>query len=433
MGKKILVLMVIVLGSCFQPVSAQPILTLGDLCRMADNTSEIILNAGVDLELARQETLGALSGLIPDAQVYGRYANDKNDDAYSPDANTMGLKFSQAYTLNGKEFIAWDMSRKMIEKAGFSRDAVRSDHLFNVAQSYIQVLKSLKRVDIAEADAERLKVHRDFVREQLKAGAVTKTALFRAKAELSKALTEKVLAKNDVALNKAEMVRLTGVGRGFSITDKGISDLDSFSSSVSLEAILDRAMANRYEIKQLQKALEIAVRNIRYENGAYWPALTLEGGYKETDVAYDIGSYRHSHDTENAYIQADLVFTLYDGGGRGARRQKAVLEVKKTRQDLLSQKKKVAYESEAAFLALASAREALGNLTDELTSARENFSAVQMQFAHGMTNSIEIMDANTLLVQAQRKMADARYTLYLAVLKIMYAQGDLIAYLLSFE
>jgi len=79
---------------------------------------------------------------------------------------------------------------------------------------------------------------------------------------------------------------------------------------------------------------------------------------------------KNAYDTENAYIQADLVFPLFDGGNRGGKRQKALLEVKKTRQDLSAQKKQVTYESQTAFLELEIAREILKTLEDELISAR---------------------------------------------------------------
>jgi outer membrane protein len=285
-------------------------------------------------------------------------------------------------------------------------------------------------VEIAQADVARLTTHRDFVEEELRVGDVTKTALFRAKAELAKSLTTKLVARNDVSRNKADMIRLTGAERGFSVTDKGLSDLEKFSAT--FETILDRAMENRYEVKQLQINLKMAAQKIEYEKGAYWPALILEGGYRETDFSYDLYGQKDGYDTEDAYIQANLVFTLFDGADRGARMKKAVLEVKKIRQDLSAQKKQIVYEAETAFLDLKTARETLHNLEEELISARENYSAVQMQFKYGMTDSIEIMDANTLMVQAQTRMADARYTLYLAALKIIYTQGNLIHYLLSF-
>jgi len=48
-----------------------------------------------------------------------------------------------------------------------------------------------------------------------------------------------------------------------------------------------------------------------------------------------------------------------------------------------------------------------------------------------MADSIDIMDANTLLVTAQRRISDAEYTYYLSVLKILYTKGDLVQYFLN--
>ena len=96
-------------------------------------------------------------------------------------------------------------------------------------------------------------------------------------------------------------------------------------------------------------------------------------------------------------------------------------------------KKEIRFDAKAACLALETARGAMENLKEELMSARENFQAVDLQFKYGMADSIEIMDANTLLVQAQQRMVDARYTYYLAVARILHTRGDLVGRLLAME
>jgi outer membrane protein len=48
-----------------------------------------------------------------------------------------------------------------------------------------------------------------------------------------------------------------------------------------------------------------------------------------------------------------------------------------------------------------------------------------------MADSIDIMDANTLLVSAQRRISDAQYIHYFSVLKILYTKGELTQFLLS--
>jgi outer membrane protein len=48
---------------------------------------------------------------------------------------------------------------------------------------------------------------------------------------------------------------------------------------------------------------------------------------------------------------------------------------------------------------------------------------VLKQFQHGVANSVDIMDANTLLVTAERQFSDADYTYQLAILKLNRSQG----------
>jgi len=412
---------------CFQALSAdcQTLYSLQDLCRKANINAETIKIADEDLFIAEQEKKRALSVLIPRATVFGSHLNYKNQDAFSPDSTTTGAKLTQSFTLNGRELIAYAVTKKGIEKAGFSKEAIRSDYLFQVAQSYFQTLSAKRKVEIAQADVDRLQTHKNSVTEKLSVGNVTKTALYRAEAEHSRSLTDRIVAENAVGQNKAALVRLAGIDDDFNVSADDIQNIDNFT--ITLEEIKTEALKNRYEIKEAKKAVEIATQTITYEKGDYWPSLSLEGGYKETDFSHSSLDY----DTENAYIQAELVFTLYDGGLRKAQVLQKTAEERKAKQALALEEKNIVFESKVAFLEFETARNALDNLQHELKSAQENYKAVEMQFKYGMADSTDMMDANTLLLQSERRITDAEYTLYLAVLKVLYTKGDLMSYLLK--
>ncbi|WP_020589382.1 TolC family protein [Desulfobacter curvatus] len=408
----------------------EPSYTLEQLCRVANENAETIQIAREQTYIAEQDKKRAQSVLIPAATLYGSYLNFKNDDSYTPDVNTLGGKLTQSFTLNGKELIAYDVSKKRIKKAKFSEQAIRSDYIFQVAQAYIQALNFKRLVEVADAEVKRLNTYKDSVNEKLTVGSVTKTALYRAQAELSKAKTNQIMAINDVRTAKAGIVRLTGIEDEFSIVPGDTKEVENFS--VTLEQIKSHALENRYEIKEATKDVEIARRTIAYEKGEYWPRIELEGGYREKDITYDteIGN-QSGYDTEEAYIQAQLIFTLYDGGLRRAQVRQAVAKQRQAEQSLANEKKVVILESKQSFLEFNTAKSTLINLADEVKSAQENFSAVQMQFKYGMADSIDVMDANTLLVDAQRRISNARSSFYLSILKIIYTQGDILGYFLK--
>jgi len=80
------------------------------------------------------------------------------------------------------------------------------------------------------------------------------------------------------------------------------------------------------------------------------------------------------------------------------------------------------YDLLKAKKALEIARANVERLTKQLRArveyAANNYKAVSKQFEYGLANSIDVMDANTLLVNTERELANAQYDYQLAVLKV---------------
>ncbi len=403
--------------------------SLHDLIKLANTHSETIKIAEDDVDIARQEEKRALSVLIPRASAYGSITEHKEQTFNSPDTQTMGIKLTQSFTLNGKELIALDVTRRSIEGKEFSLESIRSEYLLQVAQAYYNILSARKFFEIAQSDVERLTTHRNAVKEKLSVGNVTKTDLFRAEAELSKALTERKKAENAILQSKATLQNLVDIDPDFDLQKQDIAEIENYQCN--LEELQAYALENRTEIKEAKKNLEIAEKTVKFKKSDYWPTVELEGGYKETDIQYDTTSTSMKDDMEDTYITGSLVFTLYDGGLRRATIKQALLDQKKAEKALTLQEKKIGLDSKTSFLDYETAKSTLDNLQNELKYAEETFNAVQMQYNFGMADSIDIMDANTLLVSAQRRISDARYKYYLSVLRIIYTKGDLQSFFLS--
>ncbi|MBU8848629.1 MAG: TolC family protein [Desulfobacterales bacterium] len=405
------------------PAYCQTTYSLYELTQLAYKHSETIKIAQDDVYIAQQDKARALSVLIPRATAYGSMKEYKDDDISAPDTLTLGIKLTQSFTLNGKELIALDVTKRTIEGKEFFLESIRSQYLLQVAQAYYNILSTQRFLEIAQSDVKRLTTHRDAVKEKLSVGNVTKTDLYRAEAELSKSLTDQVKIKNSISQNKAVLRNLVEIEDEFDLKKENIAGIENYHCT--LEDIQTCALKNRAEIKETIKNLEIAEKTIKFEKSNYWPTVSLEAGYKETDIKYDSSS----RDTEDAYFTGELVFTLFDGGLRRAEIRQALAAQRKAKNALVLQEKKIILDSQISFLDYETAKSALLYLQDELKFAQENYNAVQMQFKYGMADSIDMMDANTLLVTAQRRILDAKYIYYLAVLKILYTKGDLISFL----
>ena len=433
MNKQVSIVFLALIFSLFalKPLEARALYSLYDLVKLANEQSETIKIAEEDLFIAQQEEKRALSVLFPRATTYGSYNRTEyqKGELSSSAINTFGILLNHSFTLNGKELIAIDIAKKSTESRAFSLESIRAQYILQVVQTFYSILSAEKFYEIARSDVQRLRTHRDAVQAKLNVGNVTKTALLRAKAELSKAVTELEKAKNGLLQSRNALRNLLAVEKNFRLDSRDIYGFHNFKCNPT--KLVFQALQRRLEIKEAQKNLGLAEKTIKLKKSAYWPNLSLEAGYRNSRLRSEAAHSSINNEEQNAYITGELAFTLFDGGLRKAEKQQALAGLRKAEQALKLQQKKIILEAKTAFLDYKMAKSNLHNLQDELRYAKETYMAVQMQFNYGMADSVDIMDANTLLVSSQRRISDAQYKYYLSVIKILYSKGELSAFFLD--
>lgn len=412
------------------PAHSKTVYSLFDLTELADMHSQNIKIAQDDLFIAEQEKQRALSVLIPRATVFGSVLERKDPSQFAPNTITYGGRLTQSFTLNGKELIALNITKEAIQGRTYSLESIRSQYMLAVVQAYYDILSAQRIHEIALSDVERLTAFRDSVVEKLNVGNVTRTDLYRAEAELSKAMTEEVVSQNTILKNKAVLRNLVDVDDEYDLEKETLDGIGSYR--FELDDIQSTALKMRAEIKEAKKNYIIAGKTVDFNKGDYWPTLSFEAGYTEVDTEYPMdGGFDFENNEDDIYISGELVFTLYDGGLRKATVRQAMAEQRQAKNALELAEKEVILESKNAFYDYESSQRALVNLEDELRSAQETYNAVQMQLQYGMADYLDVVDANTLLVSAQRRKTDAQYTYYLSVLRILYTKGELLEFLSS--
>jgi len=405
--------------------SLQKPFSLDDLYQIALKRSEKIKISKEDLYIAERTKEKALSVLVPRFSAFGNYTRYSEEKTAAdtvtliqPESTTAwGLRFDQSFTLNGKELIALEITKDSIKKSEYDLDAVKEAYLFTVASAYYNILKTAKAVDIAMANVERLKTHKNAVTVQLKIEAATKTDLFRAQAELSKSKTELINARNGLRLAQNILSRVVGLEGNFEIKKpefKKTFSLDNDMASVKKEALVDRA-----ELKSLAVQKKISKEMVKFSKSAYWPTVSVEGVYQKYDQEPD--SFMVNDESISVGVMLD--FTIFDGGLRSAEIKESLA---KKRQAELAEKelsKDIATEVEDAYLYLHTQMSVLKSLEDQLKFANSNFNAVSKQFKYGFANSVDVMDANTLLVTSETDLSKAIYNEQLAGLNVERTKG----------
>jgi outer membrane protein len=126
---------------------------------------------------------------------------------------------------------------------------------------------------------------------------------------------------------------------------------------------------------------------------------------------------------ENLSVGVNLTFRIYDGGLRRANLEQALARKRQAEQQQRDTARAIGVEVERAYLNLSTRQSTLTALEEQLRFALENYKAVERQFKYGLANSVDVVDANTLLTTAERQLADARLSLAFSRLELERATG----------
>jgi len=401
--------------------------SLEDLSRIALTRSEKLRVAEENLTIAETGRDKAISYLLPRLTATGgvtQYSEKKlnaSGSVVQPEsASSWGVRADETFSLSGREMTALGISKRNVTKSQYDLTAIREDYLLRyVAVAYYNVLMARKNLEIADANLERLTKYREAAEKRLRIGEVTKTALLRAEGELSGAKSDRLQVRNGLELAMAVLASNVGIAGEFSLRE-----VPPVEGEVpSLSTFQEQAFAVRADLKSLEMQKQIAVDQTKYAEGAFWPTVSLSAVYSASDQ-YPPSS---SLNRESIYGGVALNFPFFEGGLRKAEVSEAKARERQAALYYEDMKKGIEIEVRAGYLDLVTQKGILLFLNDQLLFARDNYRAVARQFEFGLSNSLDVMDANTLLVSAERKMVSAEYGYRLALLRIKKATGMLLA------
>lgn len=401
---------------------------LNGLYQQALKHSEKIKFAEENVFIAQMYRKKAWAVLIPRVTAFGTY-NRFSEEKFTPSgmviqpeqSGTWGVRADQSFSLSARELDALTVSGQMITKSEHDLEAAKSDFVIAVASAYYDVLRAKKGLEIAAANMERLTQYRSSVEKRLKVGEATKTALLRADGELSGARADYLRATNALYLTRAALVRITGIEETFRLKEeeRAIPEVGP------LTQLRETAEASRADLKSYEMQKEIAEKQVAYARGAFWPNVGLYAVYNGADQnPATTGLVR-----ESVLAGVSLNFPFFEGGLRVAEYREARAKERQANLAYDDLKKNIDVELRAACLDLETQKGSLRFLEDQLLFAQDNYNAVLRQYENGLATSLDVMDANALLLSAEKNVAEALYAYQLAHLKVKKSSGTLLKFI----
>ncbi len=396
--------------------------TLEELYRIGMRQSEKVKISGENVAIADSGTYKALSALLPKATAFGagtQFSGEKTTATgtiIQPHTQgNWGVRVDETLSLSGREFTSYSQSKDNVLKSRYDFRSFQEDFLLTLSLAYFDFLKARKGLEIADSNVERLTKYREAAKTRLKAGEVTKTTVLRAEGELSGALSDQIKARNFYESSRVNLARLVGIERDFQIREISVVEQET----APLDILKEKALKNRPDVKSVETQVQIADKQVDVSKGAYWPSVSLSGVYAGTDQDPATPTINR----ESTYGALTLNFPLFEGGLRVAEVRESQAKYRQAEFQYRDFVKSVNLEVENTYLDLIAQKGIYKSAQDQLAYAEDNIRAVAKQFEFGLASSLDVIDANNLLISAQKLMADATYNYQFFILRLQRVTG----------
>jgi outer membrane protein TolC len=286
-----------------------------------------------------------------------------------------------------------------------------------VARAYLAAVRADADVETANANATLSDAVLTQAGNQKKAGTGTGIEVTRAKVQLANDRQHLLVAENARRSAHLELLRAMGtpLATEVRLTDKlGYVPVDA----VTLEQAKAQALQSRPDLKAQQRREENARLSASAVKMERMPTLAAFGDYGSSGISLD-----NSMPTRTYGIS--LKVPIFDGGRRDARRGEAASLYRSEQVRTGDLKQQIELDVRLALDGLRSAedqvkvaKEGLDLSDSELTQARRRYDA-------GVTNSLEVTDAQTRLERARDNETQALYNYNVARIDLAQAMGNM--------
>jgi outer membrane protein len=345
-------------------------------------------------------------GSILNQRAYSQSLNF-NDVPDVDDLNARGLVTIPLYT-GGRNKAGRAAAKANTEAARQDNEAVRNTLAFEVARAFHSVLKTREFIRAAEAAVNSYQTNLAIANRRLEAGTSLKTDVLDIQVRLAQAQEDLVRAKNANALATRALRNLLGIEEPeFAVAES--------APAASVPESID--FSKRAELAAAREREHAAEEQVRAARGGYLPRLSAFGS-----LDYDYGwKYENGG---GSYTAGGLVqWDVWDGNLTRAKVREARANLDSAREEARKLRLALDLETEQARLDLEAATQRLAVTREAVAQASQSAELTRARFEQGAALSTQLMDAETALVGARVRRAEAEADQRIALAALRKALG----------
>ncbi|OGB05668.1 MAG: channel protein TolC [Burkholderiales bacterium RIFCSPHIGHO2_12_FULL_69_20] len=403
---------------------AQSLSALYDAARAYDAT---YLAARSLADSAQYRAAQADALRLPSAALTGSASkaetNAPGGNSTSLDNQTLSLDGS--FPLYNKTNAATiSQAERALELSKADLEAAEQDLIVRVAQAYFDVLAATDTLAAALTGKRFINEQLASAKRNFEVGTATITDTREAQARFDLATARELVADNDLRTKRTVLDQL--VGRS-AVAPKGLAlpvKLPPVVPATADEWV--NAAAERHPtIRRARLGQDVARLETEKARAGHLPTLSMVGrlqgsnshGSAITDAFGRPGTSR----TASVGLQFNL--PLFAGYSVQNRVKETLVLEDKARNDLDAARRGVALGTRSAFLGVQSLQAQVSALEAAESSTKLALEATQLGYKVGVRVNLDVLNAQSQLVDTQRDLAKARYDVIVTALKLRQASG----------
>ena len=299
---------------------------------------------------------------------------------------------------------------------------------FRVASAYYQLMTAQERLQAAQDTLRTAQTTQDAAENRLSNGLATLPDVLNARAETSQAVFDEESADGDEKIARVTLTEAVGADPSPNIVIDGQRSAPLPDSlTMSIEALIDRAMENRPELMAQALRIRSAEARIRAARAEYKPQIILSGSGAQTSVwpAADHGQLGPASEPTWS-VALGIRWRIFDGGIRKNELLIAESKRREAEDDLTAKRDETTREVWTAYIAFRTALRKHDAAVALLESANASYSASLDAYKYGVKNLVDVVTAEKQLAQARLSSVSARSELFLEAVNLEFATGNLL-------
>jgi len=413
--------------------SAPLTLTLQDALARAQTNVPQLLAAVSDANAAHEDIQQARAATRPSLSVKSDYLGTQGNGVFPSGrfVTNDGVHVYREWAVVHQDFTA-AATRTGIRRAQEAEVAARArveitrrGLAATVTRAYYALLSAQRKYATAQQALDEAKRYFDISQNLERGGEVAKSDTV--KAELQVAAQDQAFREAKLAMDNARLDLAVMLFQDFNQNFNLVDDLALAPSLPALTEIQTMAERQNPDLQAANSALRGAGLDVKLARQAYLPSLTADLAYGIEANAFALHSTVAADPQKGPvpnlgyFLTVSLNLPVWDWGSRSSKVRQAVLKRNQASVELSATQRTLIRNLQGFYAEAQTAREQVDSLQHSVDLASESLRLNALRYQAGEATILELVDAQSTLIQARNAFVDglSRYRLAVANLQTL--------------